>query len=98
MVHSLPPIEYLSTESCRQNFQLSRLNRARNLSKEIGDLIEEWVEEAALALLADWVRLYGPRLPVSRGGGPAVPANALSARADARQELRRKQSRSRRGA
>jgi hypothetical protein len=39
-----------------QSFELSRLNHAAHLRKEVGALIEEWIEEAAEALLARWVR------------------------------------------
>lgn len=49
-----PPWDYLreaSTPSLR-SFELSRLNHAANLRKEIGALIDQWLEETASALLA----------------------------------------------
>ncbi len=49
-----PPWEFFreaSTPSLR-SFELSRLNHAANLRKEIGALLDEWMEETASALLA----------------------------------------------
>src|SRR5487761_500580 len=53
-----PPWEYLHQASnpSLESFELSRLNHAANLRKEIGALLEQWIEEAAEALLARWVR------------------------------------------
>lgn len=54
----VPPWDYLheaSTPSL-ESFELSRLNHAANLRKEIAALLDQWIEETAAALLAHWVR------------------------------------------
>jgi hypothetical protein len=54
----IPPWDYLHEASnpSLESFELSRLNHAANLRKEIAALLEEWMEETAEALLARWVR------------------------------------------
>src|SRR5580700_2653423 len=39
-----------------ESFELSRLNHAANLRKEIAALLDQWIEETAEAILARWVR------------------------------------------
>lgn len=53
-----PPWDYLheASISSLESFELSRLNHAANLRKEIAALLEQWIEEAAEALLARWLR------------------------------------------
>ena len=53
-----PPWDFLHEASSPslQSFELSRLNHAANLRKEIAALLEQWIEEAAEALLARWLR------------------------------------------
>jgi hypothetical protein len=53
-----PPWDYLheASDPSLESFELSRLNHAANLRKEIAALLEQWIEEAAEALLARWVR------------------------------------------
>jgi hypothetical protein len=54
---SQPPWEFLcsaSTFSLR-SYELSRLNHAANLRKEIEHLLDQWLEENACALLARWL-------------------------------------------
>lgn len=53
-----PPWDYLHQASSPslQSFELSRLNHAANLRKEIAALLDEWIEETAEALLARWLR------------------------------------------
>ena len=53
-----PPWDYLHEASSPslESFELSRLNHAANLRKEIAALLEQWIEEAAEALLARWLR------------------------------------------
>lgn len=52
-----PPWEYLRVASkpSLQSYELSRLNHAQNLRKEIGVLLDEWIEHSACALLARWL-------------------------------------------
>jgi hypothetical protein len=55
---SVPPWDYLHQASIPslESYELSRLNHAANMRREIGALIEQWVEDMAHALLAQWVR------------------------------------------
>ncbi len=64
-----PPWEYLrlASDSSLQSYELSRLNHAANLRKEIAVLVDEWVEHSACALLARWLlnheaQLHRPNL------------------------------------
>lgn len=52
-----PPWDYLSNASAAslQSFELSRLNHAANLRREIGALLDQWLEETSHALLARWL-------------------------------------------
>lgn len=49
-----PPLEYLEEASDKslQSFELSRLNHAANLRREIAELVDRWLEETAGALIA----------------------------------------------
>jgi hypothetical protein len=38
-----------------QNYELSRLGHASNLRKEIGDLLDQWLQENTSATLARWL-------------------------------------------
>ena len=53
-----PPWDYLreASSASLESFELSRLNHAANLRKEIAALLEQWIEETSQALLARWVR------------------------------------------
>ncbi|MBZ5540684.1 MAG: hypothetical protein LAN61_09220 [Acidobacteriia bacterium] len=52
-----PPWEFLFSASSfsLQSYELSRLNHAANLRKDIGRLLDQWMEESASALLARWL-------------------------------------------
>jgi hypothetical protein len=52
-----PPIDYLGSASraSLESFELSRLNHAANVRREIAALIDEWIEETAEAMLARWM-------------------------------------------
>jgi len=52
-----PPWEFLlsASRNSLQSFELSRLNHAANLRKEIGALLDLWTEENSAALLARWL-------------------------------------------
>jgi hypothetical protein len=54
----VPPWDYLHEASnpSLESFELSRLNHAANLRKEIAALLEQWVAETAEAFLARWLR------------------------------------------
>ena len=52
-----PPIDYLHTasRSSLQSFELSRLNHAANLRRDISVLMDQWIEETCQAMLARWM-------------------------------------------
>jgi hypothetical protein len=68
----VPPLEYLrqASPASLQSFELSRLNHAANLRREIGALIDQWIQESSEALLARWMldhrnSLHEPSRPAS---------------------------------
>ncbi len=52
-----PPWEFLlsASRTSLQSYELSRLSHAANLRKEIGALLDQWLEENAAAMLARWL-------------------------------------------
>ena len=52
-----PPWEFLlsASRNSLQSYELSRLAHAANLRKEIGQLLDSWLEENASAMLARWL-------------------------------------------
>ena len=56
--NSAPPWDFLQDASVvsLQSYELSRLNHAANLRRELAALLDQWIEETAHALLAQWVR------------------------------------------
>jgi hypothetical protein len=52
-----PPWEFLLSASRNSlySYELSRLNHAANLRKEIAQLLDSWLEENSSALLARWL-------------------------------------------
>ena len=44
-----------------QSYELSRLSHAANLRKEIGALLDLWMEENSAAMLARWLMEQGER-------------------------------------
>ena len=68
----VPPLEYLrqASPASLQSFELSRLNHAANLRREIATLIDQWIQESSEAMLARWMldqrnSLHETRLPTS---------------------------------
>jgi hypothetical protein len=63
-----PPVDYLGSASraSLESFELSRLNHAANLRREIAALIDEWIEETAEAMLARWMLEHHTMLHQSR--------------------------------
>jgi hypothetical protein len=49
-----PPWEFLlsASRTSLQSYELTRLNHAANLRKEIGTLLDQWLDENASAMLA----------------------------------------------
>jgi hypothetical protein len=56
--HIQPPWDYLHDASVPslESYELSRLNHAANLRREIAALLDQWIEDSSQALLARWVR------------------------------------------
>jgi hypothetical protein len=52
-----PPWEFLlsASKTSLQSYELSRLSHAANLRKEIGQLLDSWLDENAAAMLARWL-------------------------------------------
>lgn len=52
-----PPLDYLreASPASLEGFELSRLNHAANLRREIGALIDQWITETSEAMLARWM-------------------------------------------
>jgi hypothetical protein len=60
-----PPWEFLrdASKPSLESYELSRLNNAANLRREITALLDQWIEDNSQALLARWVRDRRSRLP-----------------------------------
>ena len=52
-----PPWKFLvsASRNSLQSYELSRLSHAANLRKEIGALLDLWLEENSAAMLARWL-------------------------------------------
>ena len=80
-----PPWEFLVSASpfALQSYELSRLNHAANLRKEIARLLDQWLHENSCAMLARWLMeqrdrsLTQHKAPDSSPGG-AAPGNTAS--------------------
>jgi len=48
----------LHSKICLSDIELNRLAKAANLRKEMGELIQEWIEAVAQARFARWVGEY----------------------------------------
>ncbi len=78
-----PPWEFLlsASRNSLQSFELSRLNHAANLRKEIGALLDQWLTENSEAMLARYLmdqREHPPRAPEADSEGELLPQNASS--------------------
>lgn len=75
-----PPWEFLlsASRNSLQSYKLSRLSHAANLRKEIGALLDQWMEENACAMLARWLieqRERPPRDPERTPGDGLFSSN-----------------------
>jgi len=80
-----PPWEFLlsASRTSLQSYELSRLSHAANLRKEIGALLDQWLEENACAMLARWLMEQRERPsqvlePVSAGDPPVKSGRSVS--------------------
>ncbi len=90
-----PPWEFLlsASRNSLQSYELSRLGHSANLRKEIGALLDQWLEENACAMLARWLieqRERPPRTPAPvaaddlfASAGTSVSDNVFADRAAA---------------
>jgi hypothetical protein len=69
-----PPWEFLlsASRNSLQSYELSRLSHAANLRKEIGALLDLWVEENSAAMLARWLMEQGERPQQAQQEVPSV--------------------------
>jgi hypothetical protein len=80
-----PPWEFLlsASRNSLQSYELTRLSHAANLRKEINDLLDQWLEENASAMLARWLMEQRARPSetdaapgeAKSNGGPSVSDN-----------------------
>lgn len=70
-----PPWEFLlsASRNSLHSYELSRLGHSANLRKEIGALLDQWLEENACALLARWLIEKSDR-PLPGPHPPAIEA------------------------
>ena len=75
-----PPWNYLheASDTSLESFELSRLNHAANLRKEITALLEQWIEVTAEAFLARWIREDRKLAPEPCQGPDVLPQAELS--------------------
>ena len=75
---SQPPWEFLlsASRNSLQSYELSRLSHAANLRKEIGALLDQWIEENSSAMLARWLMQQRERPPHPQEAAEA-PASPL---------------------
>lgn len=69
-----PPWEFLlsASRNSLQSYELSRLAHAANLRKEIGVLIDQWIEESACAMLARLLINHPERFRQAPESSPAA--------------------------
>lgn len=77
-----PPWEFLlsASRSSLQSFELSRLSHAANLRKEIGQLLDSYVEENSAAMLARLLMEQREQAVPTRQSAGAEESQARAAR------------------
>ena len=77
-----PPWEFLlsASKNSLQSYELTRLSHAANLRKEIGTLLDQYLEENSSAMLARWL--------MEQRDKSVRSSDALHAVADARSNAR----------
>ena len=76
-----PPWEFLlsASRNTLQSYEFSRLNLADNLRKEIGSLLDQWMEENSAAMLARWLMEQRERSVLTAEASAAPDAAATTA-------------------
>lgn len=74
-----PPLDYLHSASASslESYELSRLNHAANLRREIAALLDQWIEETVHARLARWILEDRALQEHSTGCEPITPQKQL---------------------
>jgi hypothetical protein len=74
-----PPWEFLrdASKPSLESYELSRLNNAANLRREITALLDQWIEDNSQALLARWVRDRRSRPPTEVVSCKELPQQEL---------------------
>jgi hypothetical protein len=72
MSEPVPPIGYLleCSKHSLKCFVLARMNESSELRKHLQQLLPEWVEATALAMLAEWFEKHGEALLVIAAADP----------------------------
>jgi hypothetical protein len=67
-----PPWQFLlsASRTSLQSYELTRLSHAANLRKEIGALLDQWLDENSCAMLARWLMEQRESSPSTDGGEP----------------------------
>jgi hypothetical protein len=78
-----PPWEFLlsASRNSLQSYELSRLSHAANLRKEIGALLDLWMEENSAAMLARWLmeqRERPQQIQEDAPSGESLPKNGYA--------------------
>ena len=75
----VPPLQWLleCSKSSLEDFMLTNLARSANRRKEVQGLLMEWVEAAAVAMLAEWFKEHGEEL-MALASAPAVDRERLA--------------------
>lgn len=80
-----PPWDFLlsASRTSLQSYELTRLSHAANLRKEIGTLLDQWLEENACAMLARSLMERRERLAAQAAddvpsSGPRASAHSVS--------------------
>jgi hypothetical protein len=70
----LPPLGFLldCSRTSLKNFWLSNLNRSANTKKHVQELLSEWIEATALAMLCEWMDKHGEELIVLAAAAPSA--------------------------
>jgi hypothetical protein len=68
---SNPPWDFLlsASRTSLQSYELSRLSHAANVRKEIGQLLDVYLEESSNAMVARWLMEQRESLPCGQDGG-----------------------------
>jgi hypothetical protein len=76
---SQPPWDFLlsATRNTLQSYELSRLNHAANLGKEIKQLLDAYVEESSNARLARLLMEQQENQPCGETGTPENPVGGI---------------------